>query len=72
MPRELLVVSHAGHPPLTVSPAGQVRDRALSTVLELHQSSAPLATLIEQHAVERLKWLSEEAPPPQLAADQQR
>ncbi|KAF0290936.1 Symplekin [Amphibalanus amphitrite] len=56
---------------LATGAAQEIRDRALELVLQLHQSSATLATLVEQHAVERLKWLGEETPPPQLVTDQQ-
>ncbi|KAF0289380.1 Symplekin [Amphibalanus amphitrite] len=56
---------------LATGAAQEIRDRALELVLQLHQSSATLATLVEQHAVERLKWLGEETPPAQLVTDQQ-
>ena len=50
----------------------QIRDHALATVLELHESSGTLARVIEDHAVERLKNLTKETPPAELADGEQR
>ncbi|XP_037073989.1 LOW QUALITY PROTEIN: symplekin-like [Pollicipes pollicipes] len=51
--------------------ASEVRERALATVLELHGMNGALAGLVEEHAVDRLKYLALETPPALLLGDDQ-